>query len=64
MPPSLDTRRGIGNQVHAKATFVTSLAECSRRYGSNKKAKMLTGMVERIDSVSVAGQLSNFIVTV
>ena len=64
MPPSLDTHRGIGNQVHAKATFVTSLVECYWRYGSNKKAKILTGVVEHVDSVSVAGLLSTFIVAV
>ena len=40
-----DPRRRAGAIVHAKATAVTSLAECSRLYGARAKTKTVTGTV-------------------
>ena len=40
-----DPRLYIGASVEAKAVFVTSLAECSRRYGTNAKTKVVPGLV-------------------
>ena len=40
-----DPRRVIGNTVMCKATLVTNLQECARRYGSLAKTKMLEGVV-------------------
>ena len=40
-----DPRLYIGASVEAKAMFVTSLAECSRRYGTNAKPKVVPGVV-------------------
>ncbi|KAI2492447.1 Transposase IS4 [Fragilaria crotonensis] len=40
-----DPRLYIGASVEAKAMFVTSLAECSRRYGTNAKTKVVPGVV-------------------
>ena len=34
-----------GDRIVAKATHVTSLAECTRRYGRNNKSKMINGKV-------------------
>jgi hypothetical protein len=45
---SVDTRRVIGSSVHAKAVHVTNKAECSRRYGSRMKLKMLPGTVVEV----------------
>jgi hypothetical protein len=47
-----DQRRTIGGQVHAKACHVTALSECARRYGSEKKVKLVPGTVVNIDLVS------------
>jgi Transposase IS4 len=46
MPP--DPRLVVGNIVLAKAIHVTCEAECSRRYGAQKKTKMLQGTVAAI----------------
>ena len=43
MPP--DPRLVIGNIVLAKALHVMSEAECSRRYGAQKKVKMMEGTI-------------------
>ena len=40
-----DPRLFIGTSVEAKAMLVTSLAECSRRYGTNAKTKVVPGLV-------------------
>jgi len=40
-----DPRLYIGASVEAKAVFVTSLAECTRRYGTNAKTKVVPGLV-------------------
>ncbi|KAI2494204.1 Transposase IS4 [Fragilaria crotonensis] len=46
MPVTDDPRLYIGASVEAKARmFVTSLAECSRRYGTNAKTKVVPGLV-------------------
>jgi hypothetical protein len=40
-----DPRLYIGASVEAKAMFVTSLAECIRRFGTNAKTKLVPGLV-------------------
>jgi hypothetical protein len=40
-----DPRLFVGASVEAKAMLVTSLAECSRRYGTNAKTKVVPGLV-------------------
>ena len=37
--------RAVGAVVHAKATSITSEAECVRRYGAKKREKKLKGTV-------------------
>ncbi len=49
---SRDSIRTIGAQVHAKAIHVTSEAECARRYGSRKKTKLVSGVVEKAEARS------------
>ena len=40
-----DPRKVVGAIVTCKATLVTNIQECSRRYGSNAKSKILEGVV-------------------
>jgi hypothetical protein len=40
-----DPRLYIGASVETKAVVVTSFAECSRRYGTNAKTKVVPGLV-------------------
>ena len=40
-----DRRKVVGSRISAKAIHVTNLAECARRYGANKKTKVLYGTV-------------------
>ena len=40
-----DPRLFIGASVEAKAMLATSLAQCSRRYGTNAKTKVVPGLV-------------------
>jgi hypothetical protein len=51
----LDCRRIIGLKVHAKAIYVTNLAESSWRYGAGKKTKLLLGTVVEAKEVQKAG---------
>ena len=44
-----------GDRIVAKATFVTSLAECTRRYGSNNKSKLLTRKVISVVNKATKG---------
>ena len=44
----VDYRKVIGSTVIAKCHFVTSDAECSRRYGANKDKKTLEGIVVEV----------------
>jgi hypothetical protein len=46
-----DPRRTIGGLIEAKAIHVTSEAECSRRYGANKKTKIVPGVVVSVKNV-------------
>ena len=41
----------VGIAVHAKAVHVTNLMECSRRYGSNAKTKLINGTVTEVKTV-------------
>ena len=43
-----DLRNVVGSVVTCKATHITNLAECSRRYGSNAKTKILEGTVAEL----------------
>ena len=51
-----DDRCLVGARVLAKATQVTHLAECSRRYGSNAKTKRVSGTVVSVESLSLPGK--------
>jgi hypothetical protein len=44
----VDPRSIIGSIVTAKACHTTSLAECARRFGSNKPTKTLDGVVTEV----------------
>ena len=57
MPRSTDPRKIVGNIVEAKALHVTSLAECTRRYGANKASKMLKGVV--VDTTTTTSSKTN-----
>ena len=46
MPP--DPRRIIGNIAACKSIQVTSIQECSRRYGSNAKTRILEGVLVEV----------------
>ena len=46
--PRQDPRRVVGARVSAKANAVTNDAECARHYGSNRKTKLLYGVVSEI----------------
>ena len=46
----VDQRKIVGATVHALAVHVTALSECTRRYGSNNKKKLLDGVVIRVDT--------------
>ena len=58
MPTGKDPRRIIGAAVHAKATAVTSLAECSRLFGSNANSKLVNGEVLNVETTKIKGRLS------
>ena len=47
----VDPRKVVGNTVQTKATFVTHLSECSRRFGSLAKTKLLDGVVTEVEVV-------------
>ena len=62
-----DPRLSIGAFVEALAHHVSNLAECSRRYGSQAKSKIVPGIVvesrqERISSATNAGRMRTLIV--
>ena len=40
----------VNDRIRAKALHVTSEAECSRRFGSNFKAKLLNGQVISVEN--------------
>ena len=45
---TVDQRTFVGGSIETKAVNVTSLAECSRRYGSLAKSKMVPGVVFQV----------------
>ena len=45
---STDEWQNVGSKVMAKACHVTNLAECARRYGSNKQEKLIVGIVKEV----------------
>jgi hypothetical protein len=53
--PRYNARYLLGTRVLAKASHVTALSECHRRYGSNAKTKQLYGTVVSVDSIQPAG---------
>jgi hypothetical protein len=48
MAPPNDPRRVVGARVHARASLVTSLAECSRLFGSLARTKVVAGTVREV----------------
>ena len=53
----VDPRRVIGNTVQAKAIHITSEAECGRRFGSQKKTHMCSGVVvSAVDKLNESGR--------
>src|SRR5687767_6116742 len=50
----MDSRKVIGSRVVAKACHVTSLSECSCRYGRNKKTKEVVGTVVAVEESKTA----------
>jgi hypothetical protein len=59
--PTVDQRRVVGASITAKAVHVSNLAECTRRYGSNKKTKLLLGTVAAVTNTRNAS--TNWITT-
>ena len=58
-------RCAIGTKIETKALHVTSLAECSRRYGANKKTRILVGTVLEVEigtKADALGRRRNFVV--
>ena len=56
----------IRTKIKIKAVHVTSLAECSRRYGTNKKTRILVGIVLEMEigpKATVLSRRRNFVVT-
>ncbi|KAI2490960.1 Transposase IS4 [Fragilaria crotonensis] len=51
-----DARLFIGASVEAKAMLVSSLAECSRRFGTNAKTKVVPGLVVSFGQESTPGR--------
>ena len=49
MVPPVDQRKVVGSTVHAKSIHVMAEAECNRLYGSQKKVKMVEGVVINVD---------------
>ena len=43
--PKADERQKVGGKVHCLAVRVSSLAECSRRFGSLAKQKYVNGVI-------------------
>ena len=55
----------IGTKIETKAVYVTSLAECSRRYGANKKTRILVGTVLEVEigpKATTLGRCRTFVV--
>ena len=55
----------IGTKIDTKAVHVTSLAECSRRYGSKKRTIILIGTVLEVEigpKATVLGRHRTFVV--
>ena len=59
-PRPLVNQRSIrGGFIMAKAVFVTSVAECARRYGAHAMTKMLPGIVSEVLKVKNCGNGRN-----
>ena len=52
----IDKRKVVGEKIHAKATSVTNLLECSCRYGSQVKTKEVVGTIVAINYVPMCNQ--------
>ena len=57
MPRSSDLQKVVGNIVVVKVLHVTSMSECSRRYGANKLSKILKGVV--VDATTTTSLRTN-----
>ena len=60
-----DRRKVVGLRISAKAIHITNLAECARRYGANKKTKVVYGtVVEHISQKNnpTSNRITNIIV--
>ena len=49
MVPPVDLRKVFGSKFHAKAIHIISGAECNRLYDSQKKVKMVEGVVINVE---------------
>ena len=49
MVPPVDLRKVVGSTVHAKVIFIMDEAEFNRLLGSQKKVKMVEGVVVNVD---------------
>ena len=52
----------IGTKIKTKAVHVTSLAKCLRRYGVNKKTRILVWTFLEVEIGPILGRLSTFVV--
>ena len=62
-----DPRCTVGTKIETKAVHVTSLAECSRRYGATKKTIILFGTVLGVEirpKATALGRHRNFVVAI
>ena len=58
-------RCNIRNKIETKAVHVTSLAECSRRYGANKKTIIIVGTILEVEiglKATALGRQRTFVV--
>ena len=61
----IDPHCTIGTKIDTKAVHVTSLAECLRRYGANKKTRILVGTVLEVEigpKATALGRRRTFVV--
>ena len=60
-----DPRCTIGTKIKTKSVHVTSLEDCSRRYGANKKTRIIVGTVLEVEiwpKATALGKCRTFVV--